>query len=163
MNNCLKISLFSSLTIAITCFLMLISCTKAEQEVGYSFTYEDTIIRVDSPSEDMINSLGEPLSYYEAHSCDFAGVSKLYTYKNFELDTYEKNNTDYIYAIILTSDLYGTEEGVFIGDSVEKVISVYGEPQLPDQLTYEKSNMKLHFISDSGNIVSIEYLSLLDE
>ena len=60
---------------------------------------------------------------------------------------------------MLTDDSVATAEGIAIGDSSEKLSQAYpGEgTEICGMLIYEKDDMKLVFIIQDGEIISIEY------
>ncbi|MDO4261508.1 MAG: hypothetical protein Q4C82_05475 [Eubacteriales bacterium] len=133
---------------------------QADDSGGYAFDYEGLSIRVDEPMADVLAALGEPDKYYEAASCAFDGLDKMYTYGSFEIDTYPDGGTDYISAVILKDDLVSTAEGASIGDAQEDVTAIYGEGREESGMTvYEKDGMKLCFLFQDGAAVSVEYRS----
>lgn len=137
-----------------------------EKYKGYVFFYQDIPIEIDADAEPIIGQLGESNSYFEAASCAFDGIDKMYTYNSFEIDTYPKDNRDYISAVIFKDDAVTTAEGVGIGDSADKIKEVYGGDVVEGNgtLVYEKDKVKLIFILQDGIVVSIEYRStVLDE
>lgn len=126
--------------------------------LGYVFEYDGVSIVIDAEATDIIEALGEPTSYYEATSCAFDGLDKIYTYSSFELDTYPTDDIDYVSAVILKDDLVSTAEGVSIGDSLEDVTAAYGEGEESNgYLVYEKDDMKLRFVIEDDVVTSIEY------
>lgn len=128
---------------------------------GYTFTYNDYEIVIDSKIEDVTNALGKEDSYFETPSCAFDGIQKIYIYGSVELDTYIGSDGDLLDAIILRDDLVSTKEGVKVGDTPERVVEVYGSNYTDNNgsYTYEKDNMKLNFIIEDGAVVSIQYKS----
>ena len=54
--------------------------------------------------------LGEPMHYFEAPSCAFEGMDKIYSYSGFEFTTYTKDNVDYIASIVFLDDTVTTRE-----------------------------------------------------
>lgn len=133
---------------------------------GYVFVYGDVAIGIDAEAEPLIGRLGEADAYFEAPSCAFEGVDKMYTYNGFELDTYPMNGKDYVSAVTFKDDMVSTAEGISIGDTEEKVKKAYGECAADKEgvLAYEKDGMKLCFIVQAGSVMSIEYHStVLDE
>jgi len=133
---------------------------------GYAFLFQDTAVEVDADAATVIQNLGEPLSYFEAPSCAFQGLDKIYTYNGFEIDTYPMDEKDYISAIILRDDSVMTAEGVGIGDSVEKLEQAYGSDGTKEEsmIVYDKDGMKLCFILQKDEIISVEYRSaVLDQ
>ncbi len=138
---------------------------EAAEYKGYAFIYQDVVIEMDADAAPIVEKLGEANSYFEAPSCAFEGIDKMYTYGSFELDTYPMENKDYVSAVIFKDDAIATPEGVGVGDTAEKMTEIYGEGTLENGMTvYEKDGMKLCFILQEESIVSIEYRStVLDE
>lgn len=132
---------------------------------GYVFEVKDIAIEIDAEAEGYIEALGEPLSYYEAPSCAFGDLDKIYTYNGFEMDTYSLEGKDYVSAIIFKDDSVTTPEGICIGEDAEKVKEVYGEPteEKDGNAVYGKDGMKLNFLIQDDKVVSIEYLSTVLE
>ena len=135
--------------------------TDSQQEtvkVGYVFSYEGVDVIVDQKADEIIAALGEPRSYYEAASCAFDGLDKIYTYSSFQIYTYPIDDVDYISAVVLKDDMVATAEGVAIGDDLQKVKDTYGEwTEEQGMYVYTKDGMKLCFIAQDGIVVSIEY------
>lgn len=129
---------------------------------GYVFIHNGVRIDMDAEASAIVDALGEPVSYFEAASCAFEGLDKMYTYGGFELDTYPTDNRDYVSAVIFRDDSVATPEGVMIGDSVGKLRQVYGDPASSsgNLVTYEAGNMELRFILEGDAIAAIEYMSL---
>lgn len=133
----------------------------AENYKGYIFISKDVVIEMDAEAEPVIEALGEPLSYFEAASCAFEGLDKIYTYSGFEINTYPGKDKDYISSVIIKDDSVTTVEGVTIGDSKEKMEQAYGTQCTVEEnlYIYEKDDMKLRFIVKDGVIEAIEYVS----
>ena len=128
---------------------------------GYVFIYQDVAIEMDADAAPIIEQLGEPDSYFEAPSCAFEGIDKMYTYRSFELDTYPTDDKDYISSVIFKDDTIVTPEGIGIGDSVASLETAYGT-QWNDEdgmRVYEKDGMKLCFIVDEDTVISVEFRS----
>ncbi len=127
---------------------------------GYVFEAGAVTVGVDADMAPVLQALGDPASYFEAASCAFEGLDKIYTYSSFEIDTYPQQDRDLVSAIILKDDSVTTAEGICIGDSLEKLQETYGDGvQENGMLVYEKDGMKLCFILQDDNIISIEYRS----
>lgn len=133
---------------------------------GYAFIYDGVVIEMDADAEPIIEQLGEPDFYFEAPSCAFEGIDKIYTYGSFELDTYPTDEKDYVSTVIFKDDTIATSDGIGIGDPVEKMEEVYGTDWTDENgmYVYEKDGMKLCFIVEDDHIVSVEYRStVIDE
>lgn len=128
---------------------------------GYTFTFNGVAVEMDADAAPVIGKLGEPVSYFEAQSCAFEGLDKIYTYNGFEIDTYPVKDTDCISAVIFKDDSVMTAEGVGIGDTKEKLEQVYGNEGTREDgmLVYGKDGMKLCFILKDDEIISVEYRS----
>lgn len=132
---------------------------------GYVFTYQGTAVEIDADAASVIEELGEPVTYFEAPSCAFEGLDKIYTYNGFELDTYPNAGIDCISAIIFKDDSVTTAEGIGIGDMIEKLEQAYGSESTREDgmLVYSKDDMELCFILRENEIISIEYRSTVLE
>lgn len=127
---------------------------------GYVFVTGGVTVEMDGDMAPVLAALGEPASYFEAASCAFEGLDKIYTYNGFEIDTYPAQDTDLVSAVILKDDSVTTAEGICIGDSLEKLLAAYGEGNRENgMLVYEKDDMKLCFILQDDSVISIEYRS----
>lgn len=132
---------------------------------GYIFETNGVKVEIDSKMADIEAALGEPKSYFEAASCAFGDMDKVYTYSGFRIDTYQIDGQDYVSDVIFMDDTVSTPEGVSIGDSADKVKEVYGTPTAEDdkRLVYENGSMKLVFLLDNGTVNTIEYLTRILE
>ncbi len=133
---------------------------------GFVFVTDGIEIAMDTDAADTLSKLGDPNSYFEAPSCAFDGVDKMYTYKSFELDTYPQGDRDFISSIVFKDDVITTKEGVAIGDPASKVIDVYGDEfeEEKGMHVYKKDGMKLCFIIKDDAVAAVEYRStVLDE
>lgn len=131
-----------------------------ESSGGYVFRVGDVAVEVDGDVAPVIEALGEPVSYFEAASCAFEGLDKIYTYQGYEIDTYPVQDRDLVSAVILKDDTVATAEGICIGDTLEKLLEAYGEGvQENGMLVYARDGMKLCFILQEDSVISIEYRS----
>ena len=134
--------------------------TEAAASKGYVFAASGVTVEVDADMAPILQALGEPASYFEAASCAFEGLDKIYTYNGFEIDTYPAQDKDLVSAVVLKDDSVTTAEGICIGDSLEKLLEAYGEgTQENGMVVYTKDGMKLCFILQDDSIISIEYRS----
>ena len=128
---------------------------------AYFFTVDGFAIAPDMDMSLVLEKIGKEKSYFEAESCAFQGLDKMYTYADFEIDTYPQGDKDLISAILLKDDLVETDEGVAIGESLSDIEAAYGSAKAEDgTVTFTKGNMKLVFILEGDSIASIEYDSI---
>lgn len=133
---------------------------------GYVFEADGVKVGMDMEAAPIVKALGDPASYFEAASCAFEGLDKMYGYGSYEVDTYELDGKDYISGVIFKDDMISTPEGVSIGNTKDDMVKAYGEGFTNEQgmLVYEKEGTKLKFVLDENNeITSITYSSTILE
>lgn len=136
--------------------------TEESSADGYFYIVNGVTVGVDMDMDEIKDDLGESKSVFEAPSCAGEGISYIYTYASYEIETYPaldgKNRIGYI---VLKDDTTATAEGIDLSMTKEDVILAYGENYEEDGngITYVKGETKLHFIFEGDNIISIEYVS----
>lgn len=136
------------------------SQSREPDEKGYVFESAGTAIEIDAKVDTYTSRLGEPKGgYYEAKSCAFDGLDKFWYYDGFTIQAYQKDGEDLVYQVLLTDDTVKTKEGVKIGDTKDKIISVYGSGYKVNgtMYIYESGNMMLEFNIKDDVIISIAY------
>ena len=135
-----------------------------EEIEGYTFVYNNVPIPLNQKAAPILQDLGKEQSYFEAPSCAFQGLDKIYYYNGFELSTYPNQGVDYISAIDLMDDSVSTEEGVYIGSSLEDVIEAYGEGYTEENgmYTYILGETKLNFLIENNEVTAITYLAIVE-
>ena len=132
--------------------------TTSEKEIYY-FEYKDVKIGINNEAAPILEALGEPMNYFEAPSCAFEGMDKIYSYSSFEFTTYTKDDKDYISSIIFLDDTVETREGIALNASLEEIINAYGNEYEKsfEQYSYTDGNCIISFILENNEVVSIEY------
>lgn len=130
---------------------------------SYTFSMNGTNIAILDEAEPIIEAIGEPLSCFEAPSCAFGDLDKVYTYGGVEIDTYQENGIDYISAVILMDDSVATPEGLSIGDNVDKIAELYGDADSAegDSRIYLGNEMKFVVMAKGDTVTSIQYLNTM--
>lgn len=133
--------------------------TPAKAYDGYAFVDGGVSIGIDVEVESV--GFTEAKSVFEAPSCAGQGISYIYDFGSYEVETYPLDGKNLIGFITIKDDMVATPEGIDLSMTKEDVVRVYGEGEEDgNKITYKKGNMKLNFIFDAdGNIVSIEYVS----
>ena len=129
---------------------------------GYTFQANGNVeVGVDIPMSTVLDKLGEADSYFEAASCAFDGLNKMYTYAHFEIDTYPDGDQDLISAIYLKDDLVSTKEGLSIGADKAQMESIYGTDytEKGTECIYENQGMSLRVMITDGKVSYITYAS----
>ncbi|NLO38121.1 MAG: hypothetical protein GX115_01400 [Ruminiclostridium sp.] len=133
-----------------------------KEDLGYFFEYKGVQITIEAPSAPVLKALGEPMNYFEAPSCAFEGMDKIYTYSGFEFQTYTKEDKDYISSIYFLDDSITTPEGIGLNATLEDITKAYGTDyqQSFSQYTYTKGKCNLSFILENNEVVSVQYASV---
>ncbi len=129
-----------------------------QQEVaGFQVEYKNHTIIINQPANEILNNLGEPMSYFEADSCAFLGKDRTYMYGGLEVATYELEGIEHILSINFMDDIIPTSEGIYLFDESTKVIEVYGQPvqQTANMARYVKGDSQLDFIFKDDVVVSM--------
>ena len=118
-------------------------------------------LKVNMDFSEVSDSLGEPVSYFEAESCAFQGLDKVYTYSDFVVRTYPDGDIDRISSVELKDDIVTTSEGAYIGMSGDEVKGLYSgytiEGDDTGSMTVKDGDTKLSFIFKDGTVDSITY------
>lgn len=135
-----------------------------EGPAGYVFETEGVVIAMHAEVEPILQKLGEAMEYFEAESCAFQGMERVYTYSGFELHTYEMDGTDYVAALIFLDDSVSTKEGVYLFSSLEDVLAAYGDgyTKTNDMYSYERDGSKLSFLVENDEVTMIEYMAVTE-
>jgi len=120
----------------------------------------DFLIEMDQDFAIVLAALGEPLDEFEAPSCAFDGIDRVFLYPDFEVRTYPKGGLDHVHTIVFENDLIRTTEGgIRLGASLQAVIDAYGEDYEHDtgMYTYTRGLTTLEFLIDDGIVTNILY------
>lgn len=109
-------------------------------------------------AERVLAAIGKEKSYFEALSCAFEGMDKIYTFNGFELKTYQLKNIEYVNSVLFLDDTVQTEERVYIGMTKDDVVSKYGSDYSKslNKLRYRKGDSLINFIFENDMLVSVE-------
>lgn len=129
-----------------------------EETVYYTVELDNGVtLEMGAVADQIIASLGEPLSVAEAPSCVHEGNDVLYTYNGFTLTTTpdaEGNNR--IQEISLTSDAVSLTNGISIGSDKTAVETAFGTDYTDNfgVLTFELEGATLAVVLDADNCIS---------
>lgn len=135
-----------------------------EAEDGYSFEMNGVTVPVNVDFAPIYEKLGKETQYYEAASCAFQGLDKMYTYNGFEISTYPNGDKDYISSVYFLDDSVTTKEGIYLGADLGEVIAAYGEDFTEEsgEYTYTLGQTKLAFIIEDDSVASITYKAIVE-
>ena len=131
---------------------------------GFAFIHNGVSIYMNTDVEPVIDALGESLEYFEAESCAFKGLDKFYIYPGFQITTYPNEGKDFISAVEIMDDSVSTPEGIYLGSTVDDMISAYGDDYVESQglYTYTLDDSNLQFITMEDEIIAINYLAIVE-
>lgn len=154
--------------IIITFIALLVSLTgcteQIENDTSFFFTHNDLKIKMNAEAEPILEALGEPKEFFEQPSCAYQGMDKFYYFGGFEINTYQKDDIDFILYLGVLDDSVSTPEGVTIGSSFEDMKKAYGEDysQKNNFYAYTSGQTKLQFIVEDGVITGINYNAIVE-
>ena len=123
----------------------------------FVFAYEGANIIPAEPFDPSV--LPEAASVYTVPSCALEGTDNVYNYESFEITAFNDGNGEVVYSIYFIDPNLTTTEGLALGDSLEKVVELYGEgyEDLNGELVYTCLSTQLRLIVEGNSVVSIEY------
>lgn len=128
------------------------------------FTYNGTKIELKQNAAPVLQALGKEKSYTEEASCAFEGLDKCYFYGSFYLYTYPQGEEDFVNMIEFVDDTVQTEEGLCIGDSKDKVESLYGAESYNGVSAYicKEGDASLTVIMEGDKVSSIQLVAVFE-
>jgi hypothetical protein len=131
---------------------------------GFSYEYNGVKIPMNVDAAPIIEKLGKPANYFEAASCAFQGLDKVYTYSNFEIGTYPKGDKDFISTVTFLDDTVETDQGICVGSTLDEVKDAYGKDFTNKGTSYEyrKGDTKLTFIIEDDSVAQITYGAVVE-
>ena len=124
---------------------------------GFSFTFEGVEL-IPGQSFDT-SALPTPQSVYQVPSCAIEGTDNVYNYGTIEVTAFNDGTGEVIYSVYIVDANTPTDEGLYIGDTVDHVIAAYGEDCVREngQITYQKGDTLLILIMDGDYVLSIDF------
>lgn len=132
----------------------------------YVFEIDGTVIQMHESAAPVLEALGKETSYFEAESCAFQGLDRMYGYGSYEVVTYERDGDEYVLSVVLYDDTVKTQEGLRLFENRDRVLEIYGEPDLGNDrlMVYEDEITVLSIVlDDAGQVISIEYNAVVGE
>lgn len=123
----------------------------------FSFTYQGVALVPGNAFDSA--ALPEAESIYQVPSCAIEGTDNVYSYGDIEVTAFNDGSGEVIYSVYIVDANTPTAEGLYIGDTLDQVIAVYGEDytQENSQVTYQKGNTLLVIILDGDYVASIDF------
>jgi hypothetical protein len=122
----------------------------------FAYTYRGTPL---VPGEVFdAGKLPKPMATTTIPSCAFSGTDNVYTYDSIEVVAYDEGQGEHLYSIYLLDPNTPTDEGLMLGDSVERMVELYGEDytQTGSEYAYYRGDTILIVLAPGNTINSIE-------
>ena len=153
------------LIILIISLFILTACTNTSQAVKeeiteYYPTYNNVDIKPGTFFNNVLVTLGEYNEVRLEPSSKDESEANIFSYDDFEIETYFEGTTEKIYLVRITSSELPTNEGLKIGDSKSQMISTYGKDYTNIEDTifiYKLANTNLSFTIENDIIIGIIY------
>lgn len=135
--------------------------TQAAEEVAaakiYSFTAEGVELIPGAAFDPAV--LPEAASVYTVPSCAIEGTDNVYNYETFEVTAYNDGIGEVIYSIYIIDPNISTPEGLALGDSLDRVVELYGDGYVVSGTAYDYSSegTMLSIIIQGDTVASMEY------
>ena len=103
--------------------------------------------------------LPEADSVFEVPSCAIEGTDNLYDYGTVEVTAFNDGDGEIIYSVYIKDANTPTDEGLYIGDTLEQVSSIYGTDRTENgnELVYTAGKTLLVIIVENDTVTSIEF------
>ena len=126
----------------------------------FFFKMGDVIIDMNQNIDYVISNVGEPLGIFEAPSCAFDGIDRIFSYPGLQLYTYPHGDDDLIHTIGFFDDSVRTAEGgIRLGAKLQAVTDAYGDDYVVDTGMYKftRGSTSLEFLIDDDMVIGITY------
>lgn len=138
--------------------------SQKEQAQGFEFEYNGVTIPMNVDAAPILEQLGDSMDYFEAPSCAFQGLDKIFYYSGFELSTYPQEDKDMVSSVNLLDDTVTTKEGLYLGASLDEVLDAYGNDYTEENgfYTYTQGDSKLTFVVENDVVSAITYSAIVE-
>ena len=131
-----------------------------QQPSEFAFKMGDFLIEMDQDIDYVLDNLGEPLGIFEAPSCAFEGIDRIFGYPGMQIHTYPKDDSDFVHTISLRDDsLRTTEGGIRLGSDIQAALDAYGNDYEFDTglYRYRRGRTTLEFLTEDDIVMGITY------
>lgn len=126
-------------------------------EPGFFFTFEGVELTPGQAFD--AAALPEANSVYQVPSCAIEGTDNVYNYGTIEVTAFDDGNGEVIYSVYIMDANTPTNEGLYIGDTLDHIVAAYGEDYTREgnQITYQKGDTLLIIILGGEYVQSIDF------
>ncbi|MCL2404071.1 MAG: hypothetical protein FWC92_00855 [Defluviitaleaceae bacterium] len=126
---------------------------------GFTLIYNSVTIQMDQDMAYLLTLLGEPLGIFEAPSCAFDGIDRIFGFPGIQIHTYPDGDLDRVHTISFLDDSITTSEGITLGNSLDDVLAAYGSnyEQDTNMFTFTIDRTTLSFFIEDDMVTGIIY------
>ena len=126
---------------------------------GFTFATQGVTIHMDQDMSIVLEQLGEPLGVFEAPSCAFDGIDRIFSFPGVQIHTYPLDDLDFVHTISIRDDSVTTMKGIYLGSSWEAVLAAYGDDYEQEfgMFTFTRGQTTLSFFIEDDMVVGITY------
>jgi hypothetical protein len=131
-----------------------------QASTGFSFTFNDVVIKMDDDIDYIIGKIGEPRGDFHVPSCAFDGYDRIVEYPGIQITAYPSGESHRIFNLSFLDDSIRTTEGRIRLDSpVQAVFDAYGEDYSYETGMYRftRGLTYLEFLTEDGHVIRITY------
>ena len=130
-----------------------------DDNAPFSLLYNGFTIQMDQNITEVLAALGEPLGIFEAPSCAFDGIDRIFRFPGMQIHTYPLGEEDFVHTISIRDDSILLDGDLYLGNSWEDFSAMYGDGYVQDvdMFTYTKQSTTLSFLVEEGNVTAITY------
>ena len=130
---------------------------------GFVFPFQGITIHMDQDMAEILEQLGEPLGVFEAPSCAFDGIDRIFSFPGIQIHTYPDGDLDFVHTISLRDDSVTTMNGIYLGSSFDDVIAAYGSDYTQEfgMFTFTIGQTTLSFFIEDDMVIGILYELIL--
>jgi len=129
------------------------------ESTAFALTVGNFTIRMDQNIQEVLDSMGEPLGVFEAPSCAFDGIDRIFSLPGLQIHTYPLDSGDFIHTVSIRDDSIMTQNGIYLGNSLDSVLAAYGNDYQQEfgMFTFTKGVTTLQFLIEDNMVVAITY------
>lgn len=134
-----------------------VETTAPAVEEGFRFTLDGTALIPGTEYD--ASALAEPDSVYQVPSCAIEGTDNVYSFSAVEITAFFDGTKEIIYSVAILDPNTCTDEGLYLGDSRQRAMELYGEDYAENgtAMVYTKGNTMLTLIIQNEYVVDIEF------
>ncbi len=140
----------------------------SSEGTGYSLVYDGATVKVGDVFEDIKESLGkETQPSEEIEPCDpDAALTTMYYYEGFTISVTDDDGLVAFINVGEGSDKVSTDKGIKVGDTMDRVKEVYGEPDNETEYVMQYTIDGKYDVSfskaDDGKTISTMYIAFVE-